>query len=87
MQLLAITFNYCNSMQLVQLSMIAECNFNASTRVRVDLMWCSIYQADSSFQFRIPLEQLGVLNSSGVFRQIYCIYIYKYHVLALWDSE
>ena len=36
-------------------------------------MWCSVYQADSSFQtFRIPVEQLGFWNSSGVFRQISC---------------
>ena len=33
-------------------------------------LWCSIYQADSSFQFPIPLEQLGVWNCIGVFRQI-----------------
>ena len=36
-------------------------------------MWCSVYQADSSFQaFRIPVEQLGFWNSSGVFRQTPC---------------
>jgi len=36
-------------------------------------MWCSVYQADSSFQtFLILVEQLVFLNSSGVFRQISC---------------